>query len=261
MSGSPARIWRVARTGLGFALFFAGGAVLAVALPLARRLSRAPAGFDLRAQRVIRRGYQVFMAFMRHSGLTRVRIEGEERLRAPGPRIIVANHPTLIDTPLIAALLPQADCIANPEWADAPLLRGAIRAANYVRNDAGVAAVEEGVRRLRAGRTLLIFPEGTRTPEHERLGALRRGAAHIALRAGAEIVPVAISCRPRTLMKGQRWYDVTDRAFEMTVRVLPPIAPDAVAGAGVSPSVAARRLTEAVRERLLAALDEVAAAA
>jgi 1-acyl-sn-glycerol-3-phosphate acyltransferase len=259
--GSLARAWRVVRTGSAFALFFAGGALLALALPLARRLAGDPAGFDLRAQRAIRRGYRLFMGYMRFAGLTRVRLEGAEALRAAGPRVVVANHPTLIDTPLLAALLPQADCIANPEWADAPLLRGAIRAANYVRNDAGLAAVEEGVRRLREGRTLLIFPEGTRTPEDAALGSLRRGAAHIALRAGVDLLPVAITCRPRTLMKGQRWHDVPDRPFELTVRVLPPIAPRDVVAGGASASVSARRLTEALRERLLDALREAPAPA
>lgn len=245
----------MARTGTGFALFFAGGALLAAALPAARQLAGDPAGFDLRAQRAIRRGYRAFLAYMRLAGLSRVRVEGGELLRAPGARVVVANHPTLIDTPLLAALLPQADCIANPEWADAPLLRGAIRAANYVRNDAGLAAVEEGVRRLRSGRTLLVFPEGTRTPAGVALGPLRRGAAHIAVRAEVELLPVAITCSPRTLMKGQAWYDVPDRAFELTLRVLPPLAPKDVGAGAVSASIAARRLTEALRERLLEALS------
>jgi len=256
MPGSLARAWRVARTGSAFALFFAGGALLAVALPAARRLAREPAGFDLRAQRAIRGGYRVFLGYMRLTGLNRVRVEGAELLRAPGPRVVVANHPTLIDTPVLAALLPQADCIANPAWADAPLLRGAIRAANYVRNDAGLAAVEEGVRRLRDGRTLLVFPEGTRTPAGAALGPLRRGAAHMAVRAGVELLPVVITCRPRTLMKGQAWYDVPDGAFELTLRVLPPLAPKDVADGAASPSIVARRLTEALRERLLEALAD-----
>ena len=254
MPGLAARAWRVARTGSGFALFFGGGAGLAVALPLARRLTRDPAHFDLRAQAAIRRGYRVFVGYMELVGLSRVRVEGAERLTTPGPKIVVANHPTLIDTPLLAALLPQADCIANPAWADAPLLRGAIRAANYVRNDAGVEAVEEGVRRLRAGRTLLVFPEGTRTPAGVALGPLRRGAAHIAVRAGADLVPVAITCRPRTLMKGQAWYDVPDRRFDLTLRVLPPLSPKEAADGATSPSIAARRLTESLRARLLEAL-------
>jgi 1-acyl-sn-glycerol-3-phosphate acyltransferase len=249
-----ARAFRIARTGSAFAFFFAGGAVLAVALPLARRLAGDPAGFDLRAQRAIARGYGAFFAYMEGMGLCRVRFEGAERLRAPGPLVVVANHPTLVDTPLLGQLMPQADCIANPDWADNPLLRGAIAAAHYVRNDAGAEAIEEGVRRLRDGRRLLIFPEGTRTPLGTLLGPLRRGAAHIALRAGAEILPIAIRCEPRTLMKGQRWHDVPERAFELRVRVLEPLAPKELLDGSETASVAARKVTEAIRTRLLEAL-------
>lgn len=252
-----ARGWRIARTGSAFAFFFAGGGLLAAALPLAERISGG-AGSDLRAQRWIARGYRLFMGYMQGVGLVRVRFEGEAELLAAGARLLVANHPTLVDTPLLGQRLPQVDCIANPEWADAPLLRRAIAAANYVRNDAGAEAIEEAVRRLREGRRLLIFPEGTRTPRGATLGPLRRGAAHIALRAGAEIVPIAITCEPRTLMKGQPWYDVPDRPFVLTVRVLPPLAPKDVLRGGETASVAARKVTEALRERLLDALAPAA---
>ena len=247
--------WRVARTGSAFAFFFGGGALLAGALPVARRLEGDPEGFDLRAQRWIARGYRLFVGYMELAGLARVRFEGAERLAGPGPLLVVANHPTLIDTPLLGQRMPQADCIANPDWADNPLLRGAIAAANYVRNDAGAEAIEEGVRRIRQGRRVLIFPEGTRTPLGVTLGPLRRGAAHIALRAGVDLTPVAISCWPRTLMKGQPWHEVPERAFDLTVRVLDPLSPKQVLAGDETASVAARKLTDALRERLLAALE------
>jgi hypothetical protein len=54
---------------------------------------------------------------------------------------------------------------------------------------------------------------------------------------------------------------VPDRPFELTVRVLPAIAPQDVVEGGTSSSVAARRLTEALRERLVAALHEAPAPA
>jgi 1-acyl-sn-glycerol-3-phosphate acyltransferase len=254
MGASLSRGWRIVRTGSSFAFFFGGGAVLAIALAIARRFTADPARFDLRAQRWIARGYGLFMGYMRAMGLCSVRIVGAEQLARAGPLVVVANHPTLIDTPLLGERMAQADCIANPTWADAPLLGSAIAAANYVRNDAGADAIEEGVARLRAGRRLLIFAEGTRTPFGVTLGPLRRGAAHIALRANAEILPVAITCEPRTLMKGQPWYQVPDRSFVLTVRVLEPFAPKDVLRGGETDSIAARKVTDAVRERLLAVL-------
>ena len=254
MAARLSRGWRIVRTGSSFAFFFGGGAVLAVALAVARRVTSDPAGFDLRAQRWIARGYGLFMGYMRAIQVCSIRFEGAERLAGAGPLVVVANHPTLIDTPLLGERMPQVDCIANPTWADAPLLGTAIAAANYVRNDAGAEAIDEAAARLRAGRRLLVFAEGTRTPEGKTLGPLRRGAAHIALRAGVPILPVAITCEPRTLMKGHPWYAVPDRPFVVTVRVLEPFEPKDVLLGGESDSIAARKVTSAVRERLLAVL-------
>jgi 1-acyl-sn-glycerol-3-phosphate acyltransferase len=250
------RAWRQLRTGSAFALFGIGGTLLAlVVLPLAARGERRGGGLDLRAQRWIHRAYGVFVGYMERLALIRVRVTGAERLRGPGPRLVAANHPSLIDTPLLGALLPQADCLAKREWAESRALGPAIAAANYLRRDTGSAAVDDAVARLAAGRTVLIFPEGTRTPEGRRLGRLRRGAAHIALRSGVPITPVLITVEPRMLMKGRSWHDVPERRGEYTVRVLEPLWPKDPLEGGETPSVAARRLTAALARRLEEALD------
>ena len=248
------RLWRRVRTASAFVLFGVGGVLLALGvLPLARRLSAAD-DFDLRAQRWIQRGYRVFVGYMAALGLIRVtRIPAAQPVR--GGCLLVANHPTLIDTPLVVAAYGQADCIAKTEWAENRFLGPAIAAANYIRRDTGSAVVEEAVRRLAAGRTLVVFPEGTRTPEGVRLGRFQRGAAHVALRAGVPIHPLLITARPRSLMKGQHWYDVPDRPLALTVRALPPVDPKDVLEGGETSSMAARRLTEALRVRFLDALD------
>ena len=48
---------------------------------------------------------------------------GTERLRAGGPLLVVANHPTLFDLPLLLSLMPQADCIVGAAWAENFFLR------------------------------------------------------------------------------------------------------------------------------------------
>lgn len=248
------RLWRRVRTASAFALFGVGGVVLALGvLPLARWLSAAD-DFDLRAQGWIQRGYGMFVGYMSAVGLIRVtRMPAAEPVL--GGCLVVANHPTLIDTPLVVAGFSQADCIAKTEWAENRFLGPAIAAANYIRRDTGSAVVEEAVRRLDAGRTLVVFPEGTRTPEGVRLGRFQRGAAHVALRAGLPIHPILITARPRTLMKGQKWYDVPDRPLGLTIRSLEALDPKDVLHGGETTSLAARRVTEALRARFLDALD------
>lgn len=242
------------RTGAAFLLFGTiSVALAAVVIPVARRLSRDLPP-DLRAQRVIHRGYCLFIGYLVKAGVMTLRTEGADRLKGEGAVLVVANHPTLIDMCVLGSIMPQVDCIVNVKRAENPTLRGAVTAAGYVRNDGGAAVVNECAARLRAGRTVLVFPEGTRSPRSG-LGPFKRGAAHVALRSGHEILPVLITCDPPTLLKGQKWYDVPDRSFQVTVRTLDPISPKPYASSGDSAGLAARKLTAELREAFLKRME------
>ncbi len=164
------------------------------------------------------------------------------------------HGPTLVDVVVLLALMPQVDCIVSKERANNILLRGLIRSCGHLRNDGGIAIVDECADRLRAGRSLLVFPEGTRSPKHG-LRRLHRGAAHIALRVPCDLLPVTITCNPPMLGKEGKWYDLADRASRMTVVVREPIATRSVLDSGVALPVAARRLTAQLRESLEKGLD------
>jgi 1-acyl-sn-glycerol-3-phosphate acyltransferase len=67
----------------------------------------------------------------------------------------------------------------------------------------------------------LLFPEGTRTRHDEPID-FRPGAATVAARAGVEILPVAIECRPLFLSKQLPWHYVPRQKPMFTIRVLRP---------------------------------------
>jgi 1-acyl-sn-glycerol-3-phosphate acyltransferase len=251
----PARLWRVLRTALGWAAFGALCAALGlVVLPLVRGLSRAAANADLRAQRTLHRAARLYFGIGRTLGLFRLRVDGLERLGPGGPRILVANHPTLLDVVALVALAPQLDCIVNAARAEHPLLRRLVAAAGYIPNDGGRGVVDEGARRLRAGRSLLVFPEGTRSPRGG-LGLFQRGAAHVALASGYDLVPVVVACEPLALAKGERWFDVPERRFELRLRVGEPVSPRGLLASGLALPLAARRLTAELREYFAKGLE------
>ncbi len=237
---------------MAFATFGLLGLWIALCWVPVQRLRGA--GGDLAAQRSIHRASRFFMGLAHRLGLIEVRWLGLERLRGAGGMLLVSNHPTLFDAVVLGAELPQMDLIVSAGWAENPYLRGVVRAADHLRNDAGDRLIEAAVGRLRRGRTLLVFPEGTRSPESG-LGPFRRGAAHMALASGCEIVPVCITCRPRSLMKGQRWYQVPDSRLEYSVEVGDPLSPKPHADAGQSAVRAARSLTTELREHYLARLS------
>jgi 1-acyl-sn-glycerol-3-phosphate acyltransferase len=244
------RPWRVALRAIGFASF---GVVLLALGFLVRPLQRATARrrargerAELRAQRAIHRGMKLWVWFAEACGVASVSVRGGKALRA-GPAVVVANHPSLIDTPILLSVMPQADLIVNATWGDNPFLRRCVDGAGYLRTERGAVMVRHAIDRLRAGRILLVYPEGSRTPP-EGLRAFKRGAAQIALLAGCDIVPVVIRVQPRTLMKGQAFADVPEQCPEWRVEVGQPLHPADYARAGEGSSAAALRITAALQE-------------
>ena len=117
-----------------------------------------------------------------------------------------------------------------------------VRMAGYVSNAKGEEAVGECVDRLRQGRSVLLFPEGTRSPQSG-LGPFKRGAAHVALRSEAEVVPVLIRPEPSVLSRERRWYDYPASGADFYVEVGAPMTLHGTFELSAPPSLRARRLT------------------
>ncbi|MFO0689807.1 MAG: lysophospholipid acyltransferase family protein [Myxococcota bacterium] len=238
------RIARSAGSGFLFSLFGIGAVILAAALLPAARLrafSGEPA--DLVAQRWISRAFAFFITLGRSIRIWDFEVSGFERLSERGV-LIVANHPTLIDVVLLLARLPQCDCVVKRAAWRNPALAGIVRAAGYVPNDDGAAMIDACVERLRAGRTLLLFPEGSRSPD-EGFRRFERGAAHVAIRAGRPVVPVFIDCQPPSLKKGQAWYALPNARMRFRLCAGEPIDVAALVDPSDPARVSARHVNAA----------------
>jgi 1-acyl-sn-glycerol-3-phosphate acyltransferase len=242
------RIWRMALTGFSFALF--GILSLLVALtvmPLLRALPGTPREREVRTQRAVHWLARAFLGSVSTFQLGRFESTNGERLRQPG-QLIVANHPTLLDAILLISLMPQADCVIKGSHMDDVFMGRAARGAGYIPNWEGPGLVDDCVERLIQGRSVIIFPEGTRSPVDE-LGRFARGAAHIALRSGRDPIPVTIRCDPATLYRGKAWWDVPHRRFTLSARVGDPLIVKDLADPTMSPALAARAVTRGLRAR------------
>ena len=127
----------------------------------------------------------------------RLEVTGRGILDSSRPAIVVANHRSALDPIVMGAIL-RGDftVVAKQEARFDPraVLGAALLDPVYVdrSNSAQARAALEAVAdRIRAGTSLLIFPEGTRTPT-PRLGRFRKGAFHLAVQTGAPIVPVVL---------------------------------------------------------------------
>ncbi len=128
--------------------------------------------------------------------LTRFQVEGQENIPTEGPLLVVANHLSLADPPLLGISIKRKTAF----MAKRNLFR--CKAIGYFIRGFGAFPIDrerldrEGIRQtyqvLSDGLVLVMFPEGTRS----RNGQLRpafSGAARIASRSGVPILPVAIS--------------------------------------------------------------------
>jgi 1-acyl-sn-glycerol-3-phosphate acyltransferase len=127
----------------------------------------------------------------------RIQVYGTENVSADQNYVYMANHSSLIDTPALFAYLPhQFRIMAKKELFWVPFMGWHLWSAGNFPIDRSdprktaksLRSVIEGVR---AGKSLAVFPEGTRTPDG-RLQEFKHGAFKIAVRAGVPIVPVSI---------------------------------------------------------------------
>ncbi|MBL6751623.1 MAG: 1-acyl-sn-glycerol-3-phosphate acyltransferase [Nevskia sp.] len=236
--------WRLFATGLSFAVFGLGGVLLSLTLfPAIRLVSRSRDLQRRRIQRAMHRVFRLFIWQMRLLGVMTYEVDGAGRLLRPGA-LIVANHPSLIDVVLLIALIPEVDCIVKRGLWRNPFLRWPVAWADYIPNQGSAQdLVQDAAANLRRGRSLIVFPEGTRSVPGQPL-AMHRGAARIAIAADAPIVPVSIRCTPPTLTKAQAWYRIPPRRPHWRISVGEAVLPAAFAPAGAPPSMMARRLTQ-----------------
>jgi len=112
--------------------------------------------------------------------------------------VVMANHQSVFDTAAIVATLPISfRFVAKRELSWIPFFGWALVAGGHViidraDHESSVRSLERAAARVRAGKTVVIFPEGTRSGRGQ-LGELKSGGFHLALAAQVPILPVSVS--------------------------------------------------------------------
>ena len=146
------------------------------------------------------------------------------------PCVLVANNPTLTDISAMLASERNLVFTVKPALFDSfwarPLLA---QAQHFAGAGPGALAVgqviEDAVDRLERGYRVIIFPEGTRSPE-KGLHPFGRSAFEIACRAGVPIIPLVITCKPRWLWKQRGFFNPHDKLPRLRIRALPAVWPE-----------------------------------
>jgi 1-acyl-sn-glycerol-3-phosphate acyltransferase len=138
----------------------------------------------------------------------RMQVEGLHHVPRSGALIVAGNHASAIDPPLVGSVLRRsARFMAKAELFSVPVLGAWLRSVGVFPVKRGYpdrGAIRNSIHTLEQGGILVIFPEGTRS-EDGRLRDPEPGAALIALRTGAPVLPVAVVGSHRILPKNARW--------------------------------------------------------
>jgi 1-acyl-sn-glycerol-3-phosphate acyltransferase len=178
-------------------------------------------------------------AMVRLAGV-RVILEGATREKMDRPLVVVANHQSWFDVFVLGGLLPgRARFVAKEELRRIPLFGAAWETCGHIRVNRGdraeaVRSLNEAGTRIRDERlNVILFPEGTRSPDGHLL-PFKEGAFVLAIQTGVPVLPVGISGSRAVMSKGS----FRIRPGEIRVRVGEPIPVEG--------------LTTADRDRLLA---------
>lgn len=124
----------------------------------------------------------------------RATVHDPERMAGGEPRIYVSNHLSWFDIPVLSAVLPRYKFVAKAELFKVPVFGPAIRAIGMVpierqNRKAAFEAYDVAARKIRAGNSVVVFPEGSRGYDYP-IRPFKKGPFVLAIAAQVPIVPV-----------------------------------------------------------------------
>lgn len=194
------------------------------------------------------------LAFIVLGARRRLTVVEAGNVPAAGPVIVLCNHIATMDPPIVGARIQRLDVfyMAKKEAFRRAVARFFLRGFNafpVTRHTADRAALEISLRILREGHVLVIFPEGSRSPDAT-LGRAYGGVGFLARMSGAPVVPAAIWGSEDVLPKGS----ILPRSAHVTIRFGTPVTLAELSGDGPLPRN--REATDLLMARVAALLPE-----
>ncbi len=156
----------------------------------------------------------------------RVMVLDGERIRPPGPYVFLSNHQSQFDILAAIQTIPiQFRILAKQELFYIPVFGWVLRLSGFVgidrsNRERAIQSLEKAAARIRRGRSLLIYAEGTRSTDGMLL-PFKKGGFVLAIQAGVPVIPLTVTGSREVLPKGS----LRIRPGTITVRVGKPIDP------------------------------------
>ena len=239
-------------------IWFGLGAVfLAIfVFPFIRLFTLGHKDFGIIARAYVSHTFRVFLGNLHLCRVSLLKVEDKQAFREIRSKVIIANHPSLLDFVYIMSLVPNSTCIVRGGLTHTPL-RGVIKQA-YITNTTDFDDVLVECKKLTdKGCNVIVFPEGTRSP---RIGQnnYKKGAARIALYCGCDVQPVFIGGSDKYGLgkHDPLWSYNHVENYVYDIKMLPVISVSQFKD--LSEPIAAKHLTDEMEKVIRGAGDEYA---
>jgi 1-acyl-sn-glycerol-3-phosphate acyltransferase len=179
----------------------------------------------------------------------RVDTRGVEKLDSRRSYVFAANHQSIYDIPIVFTSIPlQLRIVAKDSLGRFPFLGWHLQRTGHLlvdRKNPGAGIVKKMAKLVRGARSLIVFPEGTRSGDGA-VGRFKGGMFLVAIDAGLPIVPVSVAGSRHVMLKGR----LMTCPGRVTITIHDPIPTAGVGREG------ARELAERVRNVVRAGVDE-----
>lgn len=244
---TPSHYWRLLKNGLCFLIFGIGALTIATTiLPTIAIFSCNKKIRNRRARYVLHLSWKFFVFVMSACDSIEVMIKKSERLKNLHSKIIVANHPSLIDIVILIAEIPQADCIVKGALARNFFMKNIVKSLYILNSHNFDSVLKQCAKSLESGNNLIVFPEATRSVPGQQSN-ISRGTAHIALNSDCDILPITIKCTPPALLKNQKWHELPNETLLYEIEAGELIKIDSYKNEKGGRPIAARHLTNTIK--------------
>ncbi len=164
------------------------------------------------------------------SPLWTVSISGRKNMDPDKAYVMICNHQSMLDILVIYRLFRHFKWVSKEELFHVPLVGWNMSLNRYIRIKRSSLQSQRNmldacVQNLKAGSSVMIFPEGTRSSTSQ-MRPFKEGAFHVAREAGADILPMVLEGSARAVPDKGRWFR---RTASIRLKILPPIPFSSVA--------------------------------
>lgn len=154
------------------------------------------AGVPLRKGSIYERAPRWWAWLLLRGAGVKVVVHGAEHIGIDEPRVFISNHVSWFDIPAMIEVLPHYGFVAKRELEKIPVFGGAARAVGviYIDRDnrkAAFTSYDDAARKIRGGRSVLVYPEGTRGMSYA-IRPFKKGPFVLAIGSETPIVPVVV---------------------------------------------------------------------